>query len=401
MTKVIAINAGSSSLKFKLFEIDSEKVLAEGIFDRIGLEMSKIKIEYQTNKKFEVDEKVKDHAYAVKRLLGLLLDLKLIHDFSEIEGVGHRVVAGGEVFKHSVEITSKVIRKINSLAEYAPIHNPANLMGIKAFKKVLPFATAVAVFDTSFHQTMPKENFIFSVPYEWYQEYGVRRYGAHGTSHRYVAKVAASMLDRPLEKLKLISCHLGAGASICAIKNGLSFDTSMGFTPLTGITMATRSGDTDVAMLSFMMQKLDMHSMPEAIYDLNKRSGLLGISGVSSDMRDILAKRETNLRAKLAIDVFVKDIVKYIGAYTAEMGGVDGIIFTAGIGENSTEIRSKILNRLAYMGIEVDEKKNALRGQNLLISTDNSKVQVLVIPTDEELMIARDVNKIMKKKLKH
>lgn len=398
MSKIIAINAGSSSLKFKLFEMNTEQVLAQGLFDRIGLAKGAIKIKYGINEKFETNEEIKNHSYAVKRLLELLLNLEIIHDFSEIKGVGHRVVAGGEYFKRSVTIDSKVIKKINSLAEYAPIHNPANLMGIKAFKKILPAATAVAVFDTSFHQTMPKENYIFSVPYEWYQKYGVRRYGAHGTSHRYVANVAAAILKRPLDELKLISCHLGAGASVCAIKNGKSFDTSMGFTPLTGITMATRSGDTDVAMLSFMMQKLDMHSMPEAIYDLNKKSGLLGISGVSSDMRDVMAKSDTNPRAQLAVDIFVKDIVKYIGSYTAEMGGVDGIIFTAGIGENSAEIRSAVLQRLSYMGIEVDEESNSVRGENIVISTKGSKVKVLVVPTDEELMIARDVTKIMEKK---
>ncbi|MDN2452830.1 acetate kinase [Lactobacillus sp. UCMA15818] len=398
MSKIIAINAGSSSLKFKLFEMNTEQVLAQGLFDRIGLAKGAIKIKYGINEKFETNEEIKNHSYAVKRLLELLLNLEIIHDFSEIKGVGHRVVAGGEYFKRSVTIDSKVIKKINSLAEYAPIHNPANLMGIKAFKKILPAATAVAVFDTSFHQTMPKENYIFSVPYEWYQKYGVRRYGAHGTSHRYVANVAAAILKRPLDELKLISCHLGAGASVCAIKNGKSFDTSMGFTPLTGITMATRSGDTDVAMLSFMMQKLDMHSMPEAIYDLNKKSGLLGISGVSSDMRDVMAKSDTNPRAQLAVDIFVKDIVKYIGSYTAEMGGVDGIIFTAGIGENSAEIRSAVLQRLSYMGIEVDEESNSVRGENIVISTKGSKVKALVVPTDEELMIARDVTKIMEKK---
>ncbi|MFT8425299.1 MAG: acetate kinase [Liquorilactobacillus sp.] len=398
MSKIIAINAGSSSLKFKLFEMNTEQVLAQGLFDRIGLAKGAIKIKYGINEKFETNEEIKNHSYAVKRLLELLLNLEIIHDFSEIKGVGHRVVAGGEYFKRSVTIDSKVIKKINSLAEYAPIHNPANLMGIKAFKKILPAATAVAVFDTSFHQTMPKENYIFSVPYEWYQKYGVRRYGAHGTSHRYVANVAAAILKRPLDELKLISCHLGAGASVCAIKNGKSFDISMGFTPLTGITMATRSGDTDVAMLSFMMQKLDMHSMPEAIYDLNKKSGLLGISGVSSDMRDVMAKSDTNPRAQLAVDIFVKDIVKYIGSYTAEMGGVDGIIFTAGIGENSAEIRSAVLQRLSYMGIEVDEESNSVRGENIVISTKGSKVKALVVPTDEELMIARDVTKIMEKK---
>lgn len=391
MQKIIAINAGSSSLKFKLFEMPEEKVIAKGLFDRIGLDEGKIKISYDNKESFEKKEHIENHSIAVKRLLDLLLNLDIIKSYAEIAGVGHRVVAGGEFFKKSVVVNTKVMRQINELAEYAPIHNPANLMGIKAFRKALPDAISVAVFDTSFHQTIPKTNFLFSVPYEWYHNYGVRRYGAHGTSHRYVAKVAAQMMKKPLAELKIITCHLGAGASICAIKNSKSFDTSMGFTPLTGITMGTRSGDTDVAMISFMMQKLKMHSMPEIIYDLNKKSGLLGISGISSDMRDIEEKKKTSERAQLAEDIFVKDVVKYIGAYTAEMGGLDAIVFTAGIGENSAQIRKLVMKRLSYMGIMIDEERNNQRGKAEFVSTPNSKVDVLMIPTDEELMIARDV----------
>ncbi|KRL36777.1 acetate/propionate family kinase [Liquorilactobacillus uvarum] len=391
MQKIIAINAGSSSLKFKLFEMPEEKVIAKGLFDRIGLDEGKIKISYDNKESFEKKEHIENHSVAVKRLLDLLLNLDIIKSYAEIAGVGHRVVAGGEFFKKSVVVNTKVMRQINELAEYAPIHNPANLMGIKAFKKALPDAISVAVFDTSFHQTIPKTNFLFSVPYEWYHNYGVRRYGAHGTSHRYVANVAAQMMKKPLAELKIITCHLGAGASICAIKNSKSFDTSMGFTPLTGITMGTRSGDTDVAMISFMMQKLKMHSMPEIIYDLNKKSGLLGISGISSDMRDIEEKKKTSERAQLAEDIFVKDVVKYIGAYTAEMGGLDAIVFTAGIGENSAQIRKLVMRRLSYMGIMIDEERNNQRGKAEFVSTPNSKVDVLMIPTDEELMIARDV----------
>lgn len=397
MSKIIAINAGSSSLKFKLFEMPAETVIAKGLFDRIGLDEGKIKIKYDNTQSFESAEHIENHSVAVKRLLDLLLKLDIIKEYGEISGVGHRVVAGGEFFKKSVVINTKVMHRINELAEYAPIHNPANLMGIKAFKKILPKAISVAVFDTSFHQTMPKTNFLFSVPYEWYHNYGVRRYGAHGTSHRYVAKVAAKMIKKPIEELKIITCHLGAGASICAIKKGKSFDTSMGFTPLTGITMGTRSGDTDVAMISFMMQKLKMHSMPEIIYDLNKKSGLLGISGISSDMRDIEEQKKTNERAQLAEDIFVKDVVKYIGAYTAEMGGVDAIVFTAGIGENSAQIRELVMKRLAYMGITIDEEKNKQGGQAEFVSGAESKVDVLMIPTDEELMIARDVQTLASK----
>ncbi|WP_281164776.1 acetate/propionate family kinase [Liquorilactobacillus sicerae] len=395
MAKILAINAGSSSLKFKLFEMGSETVIAKGNFERISLPQGKIFLSFG-DQKFESSEEIKTHAVAVKRLLQLMKEFEIVKDFSEIAGVGHRVVAGGEYFQHSVIVSQRVIRKINRLAEYAPIHNPANLMGIKAFKKLLPHAVSVAVFDTSFHQTIPKINYLFSVPYEWYQKYRVRRYGAHGTSHRYVANEAAKLLNQQLKNLKLISCHLGAGASVCAIKNGRSFDTSMGFTPLTGLTMATRAGDTDIAMVSFLMQKLKMHSMPEVIYDLNKKSGLLGISGVSSDMRDILAAAKDNERAQLAIDIFVKDIVKYIGAYTAEMDGVDGIIFTAGIGEHSSEIRKLVCQRLKFLGIQLDGTANQISGKNLIISSAASKVKVMVIPTDEELMIARDVVDLMK-----
>ncbi|MFT8458684.1 MAG: acetate kinase [Liquorilactobacillus ghanensis] len=396
MAKILAINAGSSSLKFKLFEMPTEQVLAKGVFERIGMAQGKIEIKSTTDN-YTSEEPIENHSYAVKRLLELMKELKIIVDFNEIIGVGHRVVAGGEYFKKSVIVNGQVIRRINDLAEYAPIHNPANLMGIKAFRKLLPKAVSVAVFDTSFHQTIPKTNFLFSVPYEWYHNYGVRRYGAHGTSHRYVANIAAGLMQRPLSDLKLISCHLGAGASLCAIKNGKSFDTSMGFTPLTGITMATRSGDADVAMISFMMQKLNMHSMPEVIYDLNKKSGLLGISGISSDMRDILAAaKQKNERAQLAIDIFVKDIVKYIGAYTAEMGGLDGLIFTAGIGENSSEVRELIAKRIAYLGIDLDPELNQIHGKPVIISQPSSRVKVMTIPTNEELMIARDVEQLIK-----
>jgi acetate kinase len=290
-----------------------------------------------------------------------------------------------------------VIAKIHEIAEMAPLHNPANLVGIEAFKKILPQATSVVVFDTAFHQTIPEENFIYSVPYEWYEKYGVRRYGAHGTSHRYVAGEAAKLLGRPLEDLKLVSCHIGAGASICAIKNGKSFDTSMGFTPLTGVTMATRSGDVDVAMISYMMEKLNIDSMTEMIYMLNKESGLLGISGVSQDSRDILQVAHANHRAQLSLDILVKDVVKYIGQYTFEMGGLDGIIFTAGVGENSDEIRASILERLGFLGITIDQEENQKRGVTNIISGPDSKITVMRIKTDEEVMIARDVMDLSQK----
>ncbi|KRN88500.1 acetate/propionate family kinase [Ligilactobacillus ceti] len=390
MEKIIAINSGSSSLKFKLFLMPEEKVLASGLIERIGIKDPRVEIKYGDGQVFEKVGDIPDHKTAVSLLMDLLLELKIIDDYSEITGVGHRVVAGGEYFKHSEIVTPTVIEHIREIFEYAPLHNPANLVGIEAFKKILPDACSVVVFDTAFHQTIPEENYLYSVPFEWYEDYKVRRYGAHGTSHRYVSDLAAKMMGKPLEDLKLISCHLGAGASICAVKGGESFDTSMGFTPLTGVTMATRSGDVDVALVAFMMKKLNL-DMDEMMKVLNGASGLQGISGISSDMRDIDAARKTDKRAELAMDIFVKNVVKYIGEYTFEMGGVDGIIFTAGIGENAITARTKIMERLAFMGIEIDHENNQKRGAQNFISTKDSKVQVMCIPTDEELMIARDV----------
>lgn len=390
MEKTIVINSGSSSLKFKLFVMPNEDVLASGLIERIGIDGSAITIKYGAGEKYTSQEDIKDHKIAVDRLLALLLELKIVDSLDEITAVGHRVVAGGEYFKSSAVVDDDVIAKIDEIADFAPLHNPANLMGIKAFKKVLPNAFSLAAFDTSFHQSIPEENFLYSVPYEWYEKFGVRRYGAHGTSHRYVAQEAAKFLGKPLEELKLITCHLGAGSSICAVKDGKSFDTSMGFTPLTGVTMATRSGDIDVALLNYVMDKLAIKSLDEMIYILNNKSGLLGISGVSPDMRDILAAKDDNKRAKLALDIFVKNVVKYIGEYVAEMGGVDGIIFTAGIGENSVPVRQMVMQRLAYLGITCDDKANEAN-EDGYIATKDSKVAVLKISTDEELMIARDV----------
>lgn len=395
--EILAVNSGSSSFKFKLFIMPEEKVIASGQIERIGQTGSIVTIKHHGGEKYERKDNIKNHKEAVQELMDLLLELRIIKDYSEIDGVGHRVVAGGEYFDHSVIVDDNVIAKIHEIAGMAPLHNPANLVGIEAFKKILPQATSVVVFDTAFHQTIPEENFIYSVPYEWYEKYGVRRYGAHGTSHRYVAGEAAKLLRRPLEDLKLVSCHIGAGASICAIKNGKSFDTSMGFTPLTGVTMATRSGDVDVAMISYMMEKLSIDSMTEMIYMLNKESGLLGISGVSQDSRDILQVAHANHRAQLSLDILVKDVVKYIGQYTFEMGGLDGIIFTAGVGENSDEIRAAILERLGFLGITIDQEENQKRGVTNIISGPDSKITVMRIQTDEEVMIARDVMDLSQK----
>lgn len=400
MDKVLAVNSGSSSLKFKLFEMPSEAVIASGLIERIAIPGSQTTIKYGNGKVYKHQGTVKNHGEAVNNLMELLISLGIIEKYSEITGVGHRVVAGGEYFSKSVVVTDEVIRKIKNITELAPLHNPANLIGIQAFKEMLPDACSVVVFDTAFHQTMPEENFLYSVPYEWYEKLGVRRYGAHGTSHRYVAGEAAKLMGRLLKDLKLVTCHLGAGSSLCAIKNGKSFDTSMGFTPLTGVTMATRSGDVDVSMIAFVMDKLGINSISEMIYTLNKESGLAGISGVSSDMRDILSVSHAKHRARLAIDIFVKDIVKYIGQYYFEMGGIDGIVFTAGIGENSAVIRKMIMERLSFMNITIDNEKNEEQDGATVISGEDSAITMMKIPTNEELMIARDVMELKNKKNK-
>lgn len=400
MDKVLAVNSGSSSLKFKLFEMPSEAVIASGLIERIAIPGSQTTIKYGNGKVYKHQGTVKNHGEAVNNLMELLISLGIIEKYSEITGVGHRVVAGGEYFSKSVVVTDEVIRKIKNITELAPLHNPANLIGIQAFKEMLPDACSVVVFDTAFHQTMPEENFLYSVPYEWYEKLGVRRYGAHGTSHRYVAGEAAKLMGRPLKDLKLVTCHLGAGSSLCAIKNGKSFDTSMGFTPLTGVTMATRSGDVDVSMIAFVMDKLGINSISEMVYTLNKESGLAGISGVSSDMRDILSVSHAKHRARLAIEIFVKDIVKYIGQYYFEMGGIDGIVFTAGIGENSAVIRKMIMERLSFMNITIDNEKNEEQDGTTVISGEDSAITMMKIPTNEELMIARDVMELKNKKSK-
>lgn len=397
MKKIIVINSGSSSLKFKLFESPSKNVLASGLIERIGLDDSIITIKYN-NKKYREVQTIKDHTAAVDLLLQLLKKLNIVTDLNEISAVGHRVVAGGEYFKKSVPIDSSVIEKIEDIIELAPLHNPANLVGIKVFKKLLPNALSVAAFDTAFHQTLPKENFMYSTPYEWYKNYGVRRYGAHGISHRYVSLRAAELMGKPVEDLKLVTCHLGAGASITAVKNGKSFDTSMGFTPLTGIQMATRSGDVDVSLVAYMMKKLKVKSVSEILYMLNKESGFLGVSGVSLDMRDVeAAAAKNNKRAELAIKLFYNDIVKYIGQYYMEMEGVDGIVFTAGIGENSPETREAIMNKLSFLGVTINKDENSKRGTEGIVSGKDSSITVMRIPTDEEYMICCDVEALMNK----
>lgn len=394
MAKTIAINAGSSSLKWQLYEMPAEEVVAKGIVERIGLNDSIFTIKYGNDQKYEKTLDIKDHEVAVKMLLDQLIELGILDSYDEITGVGHRVVQGGEYFDQSVVIDEDVLEKIEALADFAPLHNPANLMGINAFRELLPNVINVAVFDTAFHASMPESNARYSIPKEYKEQYGVRKYGAHGTSHRYVAERAAAMLDRPLEDLKLITCHLGNGASITAVENGKSVDTSMGFTPLAGVTMGTRSGDVDPAVLQYLMDKLNI-GIDEMLDILNKKSGLLGLTGISSDMRD-LEDNMDNEDVKIALDIFADRIRKYIGSYVTTMNGVDAIVFTAGIGENDANARANVINGMTWFGCEVDPEKNNVRGEEKVISTDDSKVKVLLVPTDEELVIARDVESLRK-----
>lgn len=393
MSKTIAINAGSSSLKWKLFTMPEENVLASGIVERIGLNDSIFTIKYNDGEKFEQVVDIADHEVAVEMLLEQLKELNILSDFNEITGVGHRVVAGGEIFKDSALVTDEVIKQIEDLSEFAPLHNPANATGIKAFRKILPDITSVAVFDTSFHQTMPKVNYLYSIPMEYYEKHNARKYGAHGTSHKYVAERAAELLGKPIEDTKIITCHLGNGASITAVDGGKSVDTSMGFTPLAGVTMGTRSGDIDPSLLPFLMEKEGIESINDMIYILNNESGLKGLSGISSDMRDLEDAEATNEKAELALRIFEDRVRKYIGSYAATMNGVDAIVFTAGIGENGSDTRKNVIDGLTFLGAEIDDEKNNVRGKEREISSDSSKVKVFLIPTDEEVMIARDVEK--------
>ncbi len=395
MSKIIAINAGSSSLKFQLFEMPSEDVITKGIVERIGLDNAIFTITANGEKQTEVTD-IPNHSVAVKILLNKLTDTGSIKSLDEIDGIGHRVVHGGEKFSDSVLITDEVLVQLDQLSELAPLHNPANITGIRAFKEVLPTVPAVAVFDTAFHQTMPEKSFLYSLPYEFYEKYGIRKYGFHGTSHKYVSERAAELLGRPIEQLRLISCHLGNGASIAAIEGGKSIDTSMGFTPLAGVAMGTRSGNIDPALIPYIMEKTGK-TADEVLDVLNKQSGILGISGFSSDLRDIeSAAKEGNERAELALSIFASRIHKYIGSYAARMYGVDAIIFTAGIGENSDTIRARVLRGLEFMGIYWDPALNQVRGEEAFINYPHSPVKVIVIPTNEEVMIARDVQRLSK-----
>ncbi|MDO4719678.1 MAG: acetate kinase [Peptostreptococcaceae bacterium] len=396
---VLVINCGSSSLKYQFIDMSSENVLAKGLVERISIEGSILTHQTAGKDKIKIQEPMRDHKVALKLVLDALMnkDYGAIKDISEISAVGHRVVHGGEAFANSAVIDDNVIRALEDCIELAPLHNPPNLIGIRACAEILPNVPMVGVFDTAFHQTMPKSSYLYGIPYEYYEKYKIRRYGFHGTSHMYVSQKASEMLGKKPEDLNIITCHLGNGASVTAVEKGKSVDTSMGFTPLEGLIMGTRCGDMDPAIVTFLMEKENL--TPAQVNDLmNKNSGVFGLSGVSSDFRDIeQAESQGDEKAKIALETYYKRVKKYIGAYMAEMGHVDAIVFTAGLGENSKEARFEICKGMESIGIKVDPQKNDVRGEERIISSDDSKIKVLTIPTNEELMIAKDTLRLVQK----
>lgn len=393
MAKTLAINAGSSTLKWKLFSMPEETVIASGMVDRLNLPGSIFKVKLPNGKKITDTQDNITNKLAAAMVLTRLKSYGIVKHLSEITGVGHRVVAGGEVFKDSAVITPIVLKQIKELKDYAPLHNPVQAYYIEVFQQLLPEAKQVAVFDTSLYTEMPAVNYMYSIPYEYYDKFGARKYGAHGTSHRYVAHRTAEILGKPLSDLKLITLHLGSGSSITAFDHGHALDTSMGFTPLAGVMMGTRSGDIDVSLVAFLAEKLHK-TMPEMIDILNHKSGLLGISELSPDQRDLEKTQDERPKSKLALQMFVDRVVSYVGSYIAELGGVDAIVFTAGSGENGVDMRQAVADKLNYFGIAIDPAKNDFRGEEHIVSPDGSKVQVLVVPTNEELMIVRDVARL-------
>ena len=395
--KILVLNCGSSSVKYKLLDMTSKEVLGSGGVEKIGMKGSFLKHTKQNGEKVILEGEVLEHQLAIEYILGVLTSTKhgCIKNMEEIDAVGHRVVHGGEKFNSSVVITDEVIRNIEACIEIAPLHNPPNLAGIFAISDLLPQIPQVAVFDTAFHQTMPEHAYMYGIPYSLYKKYGIRRYGFHGTSHRYVSRRACEFLGLDYQKTKIITAHIGNGGSITAIENGKSVDTSMGFTPVEGLMMGTRSGDVDLGVVTYLMEK-EMISTSATTTLFNKHSGVLGVSGISSDMRDIeKAISEGNQRAKLALGMYEYRIKKYIGSYAAVLNGFDVLVFTGGVGENQTITRERICNGLSYLGIEIDPEINRIRGEELLISTSNSRVKVVVIPTDEEYLIASDTMELV------
>ena len=394
---VLVINCGSSSLKYQVIRSDTEEVLAKGLCERIGID-GRLVYEPAGGEKEITDASMPTHKQAIQMVIDALMNEKtgVIKSLDEIGAVGHRIVHGGEKFAESSLITDEMIRVVEECSDLAPLHNPANLIGVRACQELMPNTPMVGVFDTAFHQTMPEKAYLYGVPYEYYEKYAVRKYGFHGTSHSYVSKRAAAILNKPYEELRTIVCHLGNGASICAVQNGKSVDTSMGLSPLEGLVMGTRSGDIDPSAVEFIAKKENL-DMAGAMDMLNKKSGVLGLSGVSSDFRDLeAAAKDGNKRAQIAQNVFDYRVLKYIGSYTAVMNGVDCICFTAGLGENNGAIRKRICDNLSYLGIQIDDEANGKRGEEVVISTPDSKVKVLVIPTNEELAIARETVALVK-----
>ncbi|MCR4740256.1 MAG: acetate kinase [Lachnospiraceae bacterium] len=396
--KVLVINCGSSSLKYQLIDSESEEVLAKGLCERIGISGSMISHQSTGKDKITKEIDMPDHVVAVQLVLDSLTDKEygVLQDLKEIDAVGHRIVHGGERFSEATLIDDDVIKAIEECNDLAPLHNPANLTGIRSIRQIMPEVPMAAVFDTAFHQTMPKKAYLYGIPYEYYEKYKVRRYGFHGTSHSYVSKRTAEILGKDYKDLKIIVCHLGNGASISAVKNGKCVDTSMGLTPLEGLIMGTRSGDLDPAILNFLCQKEDM-TIGEMLNVLNKKSGVLGLSGISSDFRDLGSEASKgNERAITTLEAYYYRVAKYIGAYTAALNGVDAIAFTAGVGENNADGRKAVCEYLGYLGIEIDPDKNSIRGEETVISTPSSGVKVLVVPTNEELAIARETAALVK-----
>lgn len=394
--KILVINCGSSSLKYQLFDMNNEEVLVKGLVERIGIDGSRLKQE-KGDDEYIIEEDMKDHTEAVKHVFDAITDTEngVIADLSEIDAVGHRFVHGGEKITKSVVIDDKVKEAVKEYSKFAPLHNPANMMGLEACEKLLPNVKNVAVFDTAFHQSMPEENFLYGIDYKYYEDQAVRKYGFHGTSHDFITQKTAEVLEKDQKDLNMISCHLGNGSSICAVKNGKSFDTTMGLTPLEGLVMGTRSGDLDPTVVTFLMNEYgyDTKKMDNV---LNKESGVLGVSGVSSDFRDLEdAAKDGNKRAETALKMFTNRAKRYIAGYMAEVGNIEAIVFTGGIGENSIPMREDIMNGFEQFGIKIDPEKNNVRGGCHLVSTDDSKVKVFVIATNEELMIARDTKKLV------
>ncbi|WP_297136681.1 acetate/propionate family kinase [Terrisporobacter sp.] len=397
--KVLVLNCGSSSLKYQLIDMENEAVLCVGLVERIGIEGSILKQEKDgVEGKYIVEQSMKNHEEAIKLVLDAVVDPTYggVKDIKEVEAVGHRVVHAGEKFATSVVINDEVEAALKECIDLAPLHNPANIMGIDACKAILPGVPMVAVFDTAFHQTMPKKSYLYGLPHELYTKYGVRRYGFHGTSHKYVSQRAAAMLGKNIEDVKIITCHLGNGASIAAVDGGKCVDTSMGFTPLEGLIMGTRCGDIDAAILPFLMRKENLNA-DQLDNLMNKQSGVYGMTGISSDFRDIEdAAANGDEKAQVALDAYAQRVKKYIGSYAAEMNGVDAVVFTAGVGENGIDMREAIATNMEFLGMKLDKEANKVRGKERVISTEDSKVKILLIPTNEELMIARDTLALVK-----